>query len=116
MGGHDDGLAGADEVAGETFDGFGFVDEDFVEREGVELGARRFVKGFGAVGDGVVVDDGEGEVEVVKKGVGVAGGRIEYGLTGTVELGDGVELDEFEIEGVGYELLGGSVGAIAGAS
>lgn len=112
--GHDDGFAGGDEVEGEAFLGFFKGNFNFLEGELVDFLAGGGVKGFGAVGDGLVVKDGEGEVKVVEETVGETAGWVDDGAV-VGGLGEGVELDELEVEGFRGEGLGFFVAAIAGA-
>ena len=116
-GGHDDGFAGADEIAGEAFDTLGWVDEDFVEvGNRFEFGAGDFVEGVWAVGDSVFVDDAEGEIEIIEEAVGVVGFWVDEFAAVRVGFRLGVELNEIESEGLGDELLSFWIGAVAGAS
>jgi hypothetical protein len=72
-GGHDDGFAGADEVAGEAFDTLGWVDENLVDIcNSLEFGARSFVESLWAVSNRMLVNNTEREVEIVEEAVAAA--------------------------------------------
>ena len=73
---------------------------------------RSLVKGFWTICDSVFVDNGKGEVEIIKEGVGVMSDGVDVGFLVAVELGDGVELDEFKIEKSGGKGLGRRIRAI----
>ena len=76
--GHNGAFAGADHIAGKAFGAFVKIDENFVEvGEGFELFVGSFVEGHWTIGDGVVVDNGEGEVEIVPETVGVVGDWVD---------------------------------------
>ncbi len=63
----------------------------------------------------MVVDDAECEVEIIEEAVGVVCFWVDVWRAVWVGLWDGVELDEFETEGFGGELLRRWVGAVARA-
>ena len=87
-------LAGADKIAGEAFGAFVEVDKDFVEvSDGFNLGVRGCVERVWAIGDSVIVDDGERKVKVIPKAVGVVRDGVNVGSAVGIELGFGVELD-----------------------
>ena len=87
-------FASADEIVGEAFCAFVVIDDDFVEvGEGVDFAVRCLVEGVWTVGDGMFVDNRDGEVEIVPETVGMIGKRIDVFGTVCVELRLGVELN-----------------------
>lgn len=104
---HDGDVAGGDEVAGEALDGFGVV--DFDEGEGIggasgqiaDFGLAFGFEGFGAPGDEVGAEDGNGQIDVVEEAIGPAGEAIGDGTAGGVAGRDGLEADDLEVELVG---------------
>lgn len=117
VGRHDDMLAGTDEVAGKAFGAFVVVDDDFVEvLDGFELFVALFVKGAWTVSNSMLIDDGNGEIEIIPETVSVVGSGIDVDTTIGIELRIGVNLNEFEAELVGDKSLCFGVGTVATTS
>ena len=92
--GHDGAFAGADHVASKALSAFIEVNDDFVDvSESLKLFVGNFVESHWAISDCVVVDDGDGEVDVVPEAIGVVGKWIDMLGTVGVELRLGVKLN-----------------------
>ena len=65
-----------------------------------------FVECIWAIGDGMFVDDGNGEVEVIPETIGVVGEWINVFGAIFIKLWLGMNLNKFEAESFGGELLG----------
>ena len=63
----------------------------------------------------MAIDDAECEVEIIEEAVGVVCFWVDVWRAVWVGLWDSMELDEFEAEGFGGELLCRWVGTVAGA-
>ena len=104
--GHDNMFASADEVISEAFRAFVVVDDDFVDvRKGVDFLLRCFIERFPTIGDSMFVNDRDSEVDIIPETVGVIGERIDVLGAVVVQLRFGMNLDKFEAEGFGGELL-----------
>ena len=92
---HDDVLAGADEIIRKTFSALVKVDGDFIKVcKWLDFAIGLFVERVWAVGDGVLVDDGNCEVKIIPKTVGVMSKWIDVLSAISVKLRLGVDLNE----------------------
>lgn len=115
-GGHNDCFAGADQITGEAFGALGWVDENLVDiRNRLEFSARSFVESLWAISNRMLVDNAEREVEIVEEAVGMIGFWINKLAAVRISLWFGMELNKFEAESFGGELLRFRIRAIAGA-
>ena len=114
MVGHNDVFTGADEIVGEALSAFVVIDNDFINvRESVDFLLRFFVERVAAVSDGMLVNNRDGEVDIVPEAVGMISERIDMLSTIIIELRFGMNLDELEAKSFGGELLRFWVGAVA---
>ena len=92
--GHNDMLAGADEIISETFCALVVIDDDFIEIMKVfKLTIRLFVKGAWAVSDCLLINDRNGKVEIVPETIGMVSIRVNMWAAIRIELWLGVDLD-----------------------
>ena len=72
MVGHNDMLASADKIVGETFGTFVVVDDDFIDvGESVDFLLRFGVESVAAISNGVLINYRDGEVDIVPETVGM---------------------------------------------